>query len=170
VRRALALGGSFENAIVDGRVSRAQHRRLRSGDEFAKHKILDAMGDLYLLGRPLIGAYRAHKSGHALNNKLLRALLADRAGLPGGEASRTTRLGPTHSCARPSRKRSVSAALRDCLSFSAGRFGIRGGDGTGVRFINTAERRYLRWAAARAGLGARLRRRVLRGPARDRLA
>jgi len=50
---------------------------LRSGDEFAKHKILDAMGDLYLLGRPLVAAYRAHRSGHALNNRLLRALLAD---------------------------------------------------------------------------------------------
>jgi UDP-3-O-[3-hydroxymyristoyl] N-acetylglucosamine deacetylase len=52
---------------------------LRSGDEFAKHKILDAIGDLYLLGRPLIAAYRAHKSGHALNNRLLRALLADQS-------------------------------------------------------------------------------------------
>jgi UDP-3-O-[3-hydroxymyristoyl] N-acetylglucosamine deacetylase len=50
---------------------------LRSGDEFAKHKILDAIGDLYLLGRPLIAAYEAHKSGHALNNQLLRAVLAD---------------------------------------------------------------------------------------------
>jgi UDP-3-O-[3-hydroxymyristoyl] N-acetylglucosamine deacetylase len=50
---------------------------LRSGDEFAKHKILDAIGDLYLLGKPLIAAYRAHKSGHALNNRLLRELLAD---------------------------------------------------------------------------------------------
>ena len=49
---------------------------LRYDDEFVKHKILDAMGDLYLLGRPLIGAYSAFRSGHALNNKLLRALLA----------------------------------------------------------------------------------------------
>ena len=50
---------------------------LRSADEFAKHKLLDAIGDLYLLGRPLLAAYTAHKSGHALNNQLLRALLAD---------------------------------------------------------------------------------------------
>ncbi len=49
---------------------------LRYEDEFVKHKILDAIGDLYLLGRPLIGAFVGHKSGHALNNRLLRALLA----------------------------------------------------------------------------------------------
>ena len=50
---------------------------LRSGDEFAKHKILDAIGDLYVLGKPLLAAYSAYRSGHALNNQLLRALLAD---------------------------------------------------------------------------------------------
>ena len=50
---------------------------LRYEDEFVKHKVLDAIGDLYLLGHPLIGAFSAHKSGHALNNKLARALLAD---------------------------------------------------------------------------------------------
>jgi UDP-3-O-[3-hydroxymyristoyl] N-acetylglucosamine deacetylase len=73
----LALGGSFENAIVMDEYRVLNTDGLRSGDEFAKHKILDAMGDLYLLGRPLIAAYRAHRSGHALNNRLLRALLAD---------------------------------------------------------------------------------------------
>jgi UDP-3-O-[3-hydroxymyristoyl] N-acetylglucosamine deacetylase len=73
----LALGGSFENAIVMDEYRVLNTDGLRSGDEFAKHKILDAMGDLYLLGRPLVAAYRAHRSGHALNNKLLRALLAD---------------------------------------------------------------------------------------------
>ncbi len=52
---------------------------LRFDDEFVKHKILDAIGDLYLVGRPLLAAYRAHKSGHAMNNALLRALLADAA-------------------------------------------------------------------------------------------
>ena len=52
---------------------------LRSGDEIAKHKILDAVGDLYMLGKPLIGSYVAHKSGHAVNNRLLRKLLADEA-------------------------------------------------------------------------------------------
>jgi UDP-3-O-[3-hydroxymyristoyl] N-acetylglucosamine deacetylase len=52
---------------------------LRFADEFIRHKLLDAVGDLYLLGRPLLGAFSAHKSGHALNNKLGRALLADTA-------------------------------------------------------------------------------------------
>jgi len=73
----LALGGSFENAIVMDEYRVLNTDGLRSGDEFAKHKILDAMGDLYLLGRPLVAAYRAHRSGHALNNRLLRELLAD---------------------------------------------------------------------------------------------
>jgi UDP-3-O-[3-hydroxymyristoyl] N-acetylglucosamine deacetylase len=50
---------------------------LRYADEFVKHKLLDAVGDLYLVGHPLLGAFSAHKSGHALNNQLLRALLAD---------------------------------------------------------------------------------------------
>jgi len=75
----LALGGSLDNAIVvdDYRVLNSDG--LRISDEFAKHKILDAIGDLYLLGRPLIAAYRAHKSGHAVNNRLLRAVLADQS-------------------------------------------------------------------------------------------
>ena len=73
----LALGGNFENAIVMDEYRVLNTDGLRSGDEFAKHKILDAMGDLYVLGKPLIAAYSAHKSGHALNNMLLRALLAD---------------------------------------------------------------------------------------------
>ncbi len=73
----LALGGNFENAIVMDEYRVLNTDGLRSGDEFAKHKILDAIGDLYLLGRPLIAAYAAHRSGHALNNQLLRALLAD---------------------------------------------------------------------------------------------
>jgi UDP-3-O-[3-hydroxymyristoyl] N-acetylglucosamine deacetylase len=54
---------------------------LRFADEFIRHKLLDAIGDLYLLGKPLLGAFSAHKSGHALNNKLLRALLADASAL-----------------------------------------------------------------------------------------
>lgn len=73
----LGLGGNFQNAIVMDEYRVLNTDGLRSGDEFAKHKILDAMGDLYVLGRPLIGAYVAHKSGHALNNRLVRALLAD---------------------------------------------------------------------------------------------
>jgi len=73
----LALGGNFENVIVMDEYRVLNTDGLRSGDEFAKHKLLDAMGDLYVLGRPLIAAYSAHKGGHALNNRLLRALLAD---------------------------------------------------------------------------------------------
>lgn len=74
----LAKGGNFENAIVMDEFRVLNADGLRSDDEFAKHKLLDAMGDLYVLGKPLIAAYSAHKGGHALNNKLLRALLADR--------------------------------------------------------------------------------------------
>jgi UDP-3-O-[3-hydroxymyristoyl] N-acetylglucosamine deacetylase len=73
----LGLGGSFENAIVMDEYRVLNIDGLRSGDEFAKHKILDAVGDMYMLGRPLMASYVAHKSGHALNNRLLRALLAD---------------------------------------------------------------------------------------------
>ncbi len=71
----LALGGSLQNAVVldDVRVLNAEG--LRFDNEFVKHKVLDAIGDLYLLGHPLIGQYTAFKSGHALNNALARALL-----------------------------------------------------------------------------------------------
>jgi UDP-3-O-[3-hydroxymyristoyl] N-acetylglucosamine deacetylase len=74
----LALGGGMDNAIVmdDYRVLNTEG--LRYEDEFVKHKILDAMGDLYLLGKPMLAAYNAFRSGHAMNNKLLRALLAQR--------------------------------------------------------------------------------------------
>jgi UDP-3-O-[3-hydroxymyristoyl] N-acetylglucosamine deacetylase len=77
--RGLSLGGSMDNAIVvdDTRVLNAEG--LRYDDEFVKHKILDAMGDLYIAGHPLLAAYSAYKSGHALNNKLLRALLGDQS-------------------------------------------------------------------------------------------
>ena len=73
--RGLALGGSQNNAIVMDSYSILNQDGLRYEDEFVKHKILDAIGDLYLLGHPLIGLFSAHKSGHALNNKLLRALM-----------------------------------------------------------------------------------------------
>ncbi len=73
----LALGGSMDNAVVldDYRVLNSDG--LRYDDEFVRHKILDAIGDLYLLGHSLIGAFSGYKSGHALNNSLLRGLLAD---------------------------------------------------------------------------------------------
>ena len=72
----LALGGSLDNAIVMDEFRILNEDGLRYGDEFVKHKILDAIGDLYLLGHSLIGAYSGHKSGHALNNRLLRAVVA----------------------------------------------------------------------------------------------
>ncbi|HVZ45416.1 MAG TPA: UDP-3-O-acyl-N-acetylglucosamine deacetylase [Ramlibacter sp.] len=75
----LGLGGSLDNAIVmdDYRVLNAGG--LRYDDEFVKHKLLDAMGDLYLIGKPLLASYSAFRSGHALNNRLLRELLANPA-------------------------------------------------------------------------------------------
>ena len=77
--RGLALGGSQNNAIVMDSYSILNKDGLRYEDEFVKHKILDAIGDLYLLGHPLIGLFSAHKSGHALNNKLLRALMENQS-------------------------------------------------------------------------------------------
>lgn len=73
----LALGGSFDNAIVVDDYRILNEDGLRYEDEFVKHKILDAIGDLYLLGHGLIGAFSGHKSGHELNNTLLRTLLAN---------------------------------------------------------------------------------------------
>ncbi|HIU84945.1 MAG TPA: UDP-3-O-acyl-N-acetylglucosamine deacetylase [Candidatus Aphodousia gallistercoris] len=73
----LAQGGTLENAVVMDEFHVLNPEGLRGQDEFVKHKILDAMGDLYVLGHPLLASYSAHKSGHGLNNHLLRALLAD---------------------------------------------------------------------------------------------
>ena len=75
--RGLGLGGNMDNVIVidDSRVLNSDG--LRYDDEFVKHKILDAIGDLHIAGKPLLASYVAYKSGHALNNKLLRKLLAD---------------------------------------------------------------------------------------------
>ena len=75
----LARGGSFDNTIVMDEYRILNGEGLRDSAEFVKHKILDAIGDLYVVGHPLIGAYSAHKSGHAMNNRLLRALLADQS-------------------------------------------------------------------------------------------
>lgn len=73
----LARGGSLDNAVVVDEYRILNSEGLRFEDEFVRHKVLDAVGDLYLLGHPLIGAFTAHKSGHALNNRLLRELMAD---------------------------------------------------------------------------------------------
>ncbi len=75
--QGLALGGSLDNAIVMDEYRVLNAEGLRLPDEFVRHKLLDAIGDLYLAGHPLLGAFSAHKSGHALNNQLLRALLSD---------------------------------------------------------------------------------------------
>ncbi len=75
--RRLALGGSLDNAVVLDDFRVLNEDGLRYEDEFVKHKVLDAIGDLYLLGHSLIGAFNGHKSGHALNNKLLQALLQE---------------------------------------------------------------------------------------------
>jgi len=74
----LALGGGLDNAIVMDDYKVLNSDGLRYDDEFVKHKILDAMGDLYLLGKPLLASYSAFRSGHALNNQLLRELLASK--------------------------------------------------------------------------------------------
>ena len=75
--RGLGLGGSLDNVVVVDDYKVLNSGGLRYDDEFVKHKILDAIGDLFIIGHPLIGAYSAFKSGHALNNKLVRAVLAD---------------------------------------------------------------------------------------------
>lgn len=77
----LALGGGLDNAVVLDEYRVLNSDGLRFADEFIRHKLLDAIGDLYLLGKPLLGAFTAHKSGHALNNRLVRAALADPAAL-----------------------------------------------------------------------------------------
>ena len=73
----LAQGGGLDNAVVLDEYRVLNSDGLRYNDEFVKHKVLDAIGDLYLLGHPILGSFRAHKSGHALNNILARELLAN---------------------------------------------------------------------------------------------
>jgi UDP-3-O-[3-hydroxymyristoyl] N-acetylglucosamine deacetylase len=74
--KQLALGGSIDNAIIMDDYRILNEDGLRYADEFVKHKILDAIGDLYLLGKSLVGGFNGYKSGHALNNLLLRELLS----------------------------------------------------------------------------------------------
>lgn len=75
----LAQGGSLDNAIVMDEYRVLNGDGLRYADEFVKHKVLDAIGDLYLCGHPLLASYTAHKAGHALNNQILRVLLEDQS-------------------------------------------------------------------------------------------
>jgi UDP-3-O-[3-hydroxymyristoyl] N-acetylglucosamine deacetylase len=76
--QGLVRGGSMDNAIVVDEFQVLNEDGLRYEDEFVKHKILDAIGDLYLLGKSLIGEYVGHKSGHGLNNALLRKLISEK--------------------------------------------------------------------------------------------
>ncbi len=99
--QGLALGGSLDNAIVMDEYRVLNDGGLRLQAEFVRHKVLDAIGDLYLAGAPLLAAFSAHKSGHALNNRLLRALLADvdawewvSFNLPGKTPARVANLYP----------------------------------------------------------------------------
>ena len=73
----LALGGNLDNAIVMDEYRILNSDGLRYDDEFVKHKVLDAIGDLYVIGHPIIGEYQAYRSGHGLNNQLIRALIND---------------------------------------------------------------------------------------------
>ncbi|MBI3172047.1 MAG: UDP-3-O-acyl-N-acetylglucosamine deacetylase, partial [Hydrocarboniphaga effusa] len=75
----LGLGASLDNVVALDDYRVVNRDGLRYEDEFVRHKILDAVGDLYLLGHPVVGAFTAFKSGHALNNKLVRAVLDDAA-------------------------------------------------------------------------------------------
>ena len=77
--RNLALGGNLDNAIVIDDYRVLNEDGLRYEDEFVRHKVLDAIGDLYLLGHSLIGSFSGHKSGHALNNRLLKELVAEKS-------------------------------------------------------------------------------------------
>ena len=88
--RGSRSAAACDNAIVLDEYRVLNTDGLRYDNEFVKHKVLDAIGDLYLLGHPLIGAYTAHKSGHALNNQLLRALL-DAAPMRGSSRLRAGR-------------------------------------------------------------------------------
>ena len=100
----LALGGNLDNAIVLDDSKVLNEDGLRYEDEFVKHKILDAIGDLYLLGHSLIGEFTGFKSGHGLNNRLLRALLADR--VPGKKwCSRRPKRRPSPTSSTPIRLR-----------------------------------------------------------------
>ncbi len=117
--QGLGLGGSLDNAVVMDEYRVLNSDGLRYEDEFVKHKVLDAIGDLYLLGHPLIGAFSAHKSGHALNNKLARALLLEDDGVGIRHASSARkRLPPSSACRRSTPDTRPRAAGRDGLAIS----------------------------------------------------
>ena len=162
-RATSRLGGILDNAIVLDDFRVLNEDGLRYEDEFVKHKILDAIGDLYLLGHSLIGEFNGHKSGHALNNLLLRTLLADKLGLgrgrvraPRGRAHLLHRSPGAHPSAAESRRPGTYTAsalpgsgARQHAHAHAGRFSA-GAPGSGLR------------ARRRRSAGARTRRRTRR--------
>ena len=91
----LAQGGSLENAVVVDQARVLNPAGLRMPDEFVRHKLLDAVGDLALAGAPLRGRFVAHRSGHTLNNRLLQALFADDCGVAGDRRRRSFRSPPS---------------------------------------------------------------------------
>ena len=144
--RAWALGGSLQNAIVLDEFARAeQPRACATTTSSCKHKVLDAIGDLYLLGHPLIGQYTAFKSGHALNNALARALLARPDALRASRRSRPTTTFRPHSrdwqlspgLARDCRRPGSSSA---CCLFLARRRDRRS---SALLYLFKRDRRYL---------------------------
>ena len=128
--RNLALGGTLDNAIVLDDFRVLNEDGLRYEDEFVKHKILDAIGDLYLLGHSLIGEFCGHKSGHALNNKLLRALLADTSDLGrGGVRALPGRADFLHRGAGPAPARRLTQARGSTRTATSVTPGARAADG-----------------------------------------
>ncbi len=124
--RNLGLGGSMDNAIVLDEFRVLNEDGLRYADEFVRHKILDAIGDLYLAGGQVLGAYEGFKSGHALNNKLVRALMADATAWNGSVSTRRRRrirsnmpLRPTPDFCRLLNLKAKTPPSRAALSFQA---------------------------------------------------
>ncbi len=123
--QGLALGGSLDNAIVMDEYRVLNTDGLRYEDEFVKHKVLDAIGDLYLLGHPLIGAFSGHKTGHALNNQLLRRLVEDKPSwelrelrAPRGRAGLPHLAAAARACEARALAAAAGAASADRAAFS----------------------------------------------------
>ena len=106
-RRRPGQGGSLDNAVVVDQARVLNPAGLRMPDEFVRHKLLDAVGDLALAGAPLRGRFIAHRSGHTLNNRLLRALFADRVGMAAKSRRRSCRSPPSGPAGFAPRRRVV---------------------------------------------------------------
>lgn len=104
--KGLALGGSLDNAIVLDQTSVMNPGGLRFDDEFIRHKLLDAIGDLYLAGMPILGAYDGYKAGHEMNNRILHALFADQTAY---EIVEDYEAVPAHALAKAGLRENVAA-------------------------------------------------------------